>query len=915
MKLVLKGVLILVVLMAILLAALVFWVDINRFKPLIQDAAAERGIALEIGDMGWSFWPVLGISLADVSVAARGSPEKTIAELQQASLSAALLPLLQGDLKVDSVYVEGAAIHLMINEQGVGNWEALTAETAPAETSTDTSARKAGPSLEIDRIRIRDSALNYEDIKNDQHLRVKQLDVDVDDVNTSGAPFSMALSGLFSLEQSTATKKLPATTTKLPATTTKLEVAAKLSHQITLDSTLNAVQMKNGNLQLRLIEDPSADIVVDYSLAVSDLQKNPAYQGQLETKPLNLGKWLSILGTELQTANDEALKHFSFKSQIKGDTKQLSLEQIQLTLNDFHLSGNLAVTDFSTAALRFDVQGNGINLDDYLPPPGKVSEPDVAATEPTPLPLETLRGLVVDGKLRLNKLAVNKIVLESVDASIHALDGIIESTFSANLYQGSAALDSKIDVRPRATNSDETSENNLAYEATLDVKSLNMRELFGVLGVELETDNSDALKQVFLSTQVKGDTRQVKFEPLKITLDNTHFTGSAMVTDIETRALIVALQGDHINVDDYLPPESHTAPTAAAAPSEDTALPLDVLRDLTLQAKLNMKRMILKKMTLENVDVQVSASNGIVEQKLGARAYQGDIRFNSQLDARPEQARLDFEGGAQGIELSPLLKDMQLENKKWDLSGAIQMKAKGSTQGASVNQLIDAMDTNASFSGAQVRMSPLNIEEQFCKLVNLVTRNNTEEVTWDDFTEMRQLNGNIVWRDQVIQLQSLNAGVSQLLLESTGKINLAADKYEFKLPIKLAEASKAANLKGCTIPSPSYWVDRGLSLLRCKGSVGEINPAKDCGFDKSALGDIAKDYAEYKLREKHGAKIEAAEQQLKDKKQDLLERANEKLGGEGEVTKPRDILNNLLRKKLGGGASSSASSSSAASQQ
>jgi AsmA protein len=223
---------------------------------------------------------------------------------------------------------------------------------------------------------------------------------------------------------------------------------------------------------------------------------------------------------------------------------------------------------------------------------------------------------------------------------------------------------------------------------------------------------------------------------------------------------------------------------------------------------------------------------------------------------------------------------------------------------------MEGMNTTASFSGDQVRLSPLNIEEQFCKLVNLVTQNNTETVTWDNFTEMRQLNGNIVWRDQVINLESFNAGVSQLLLASTGQINLVSNKYEFKLPIKLTEASETATLKGCTLGTANYWVGRGLSLLRCKGSFDAINPAKDCGFDKSALGDLTKDYAEYKLREKHGAKIDAAEQKLKDKRQELLDDANKKLGGEGKVTKPKDLLNNFLRKKLGENHSSSAQQSS-----
>jgi AsmA protein len=83
-------------------------------------------------------------------------------------------------------------------------------------------------------------------------------------------------------------------------------------------------------------------------------------------------------------------------------------------------------------------------------------------------------------------------------------------------------------------------------------------------------------------------------------------------------------------------------------------------------------------------------------------------------------------------------------------------------------------------------------------------------------------------------------------------------------------------LKGCSVGESNYWVDRGLSLLRCKGSFDAIDPVKDCGFDKSALKDLTKDYAEYKLREKHGAKIEAAEKKLDDKKQEVKQQLDDK---------------------------------------
>lgn len=418
-------------------------------------------------------------------------------------------------------------------------------------------------------------------------------------------------------------------------------------------------------------------------------------------------------------------------------------------------------------------------------------------------------------------------------------------------------------------------QNQLGYQGQLQLQDTNARDWLAVLGTELETASSAALGKVNLSSKLVGDSNKVALDNLSLQLDKTRFTGSLAVSDFATSAIKLVLQGDSLNLDDYLPPPASTpAGAPATGASEDVPLPLEALRGLNLDAQLKLDSLRYNNLQLDNVALSIKAKKGIIEQTLSAKTYEGDIRFASTTDARRDQAALKFDGSVTGVELAPLLKALEAD-EKLGLSGAIQAQTQGAAQGASVNQLMASMNSTAQFSGAQVRLSPLNIEEQFCKLVNLVNQN-PAEVSWDAFTEMRQLDGNIVWREQMITLNSFNAGVSQLLLASTGVINLLTDQYEFKLPFKLADASAAASLKGCSVATTNYWVGRSLSLLRCKGSLTAIDPLNDCGFDKSALGDLTKDFAEYKLREKHGAKIDAAEQKFEAQKQDVKQQVEDK---------------------------------------
>lgn len=726
MKLVLKLVGGIIALVVIALVLFVTLINPNQFKPPIESLAKDQGIALQLnGDLSWAFWPSLGVNIVDVKVAALATPDQPIAELQGASLMLALMPLLHGEFRVNHVLVDGAAVHLAVDKNGKGNWEALSKPSTPTSSSAasasaavpaaDNSSAGKALNLEVERISLHNASLDYRDPVAGQSINLSDLNLDLVGVNTRGAPFNLDLSWVLQMVQQ-------AGPTQSTQGADKLQLAGKLHSAISVDQGFNNLTLTDGQLKLTLSAKKSVDVALNYSLTLKDLQNNLSYQGKLELASLDLRQVLAAFGTELQTANDDALKNFALSTELQGDAKQAQLNNLALTLDKTHFKGTVAAIFASQA---------------------------------------------------------------------HKLD----------------------------------------------------------------------------------------------------------------------LQGDSINVDDYLPPKSDTPETAQAAPAEDTPLPLEALRQLNLDARLGLQQMQVNNLQLAAIKLVVKAKNGLIDQSLNAQAYQGAIAFNSHTDARAEQAKMNFDGGVQGFELEPFLKALKPQSEL-GLSGAIQARAQGNSSGASVNQLVDAMDATASFSGAQVRMSPLNIEQQFCKLVNMISQTNSEEVTWDAFTEMRQLNGNVVWKDKVIELQSFNAGVSQLLLASTGQINLGSGKYEFKLPFKLTEASANASLKGCSIGSENYWLDRSLSLLRCKGSFAAINPVKDCGFDKSGLASLTKDFAEFKLREKHGAKIDAAEQKLKDKKQELLDKANAKIGGEEKATKPKDLLNNFLKKKLGGESTSSSSAAS-----
>lgn len=425
----------------------------------------------------------------------------------------------------------------------------------------------------------------------------------------------------------------------------------------------------------------------------------------------------------------------------------------------------------------------------------------------------------------------------------------------------------------------------LAYQGNFSLKSISLRDLLSALDISLETAEPSALQDFAISSEFAGNDKKIQLDKLQMNLDKTQFTGSIAVNDFATSAIKLNLQGDQLNLDHYLPPPSEETTEATADTSGDEPLPLDALKSLNLNAKLQLAQLTIMEMQMQDVNWTILSRNGMLEQDLSAKSYSGKLAFKNQLDARQSPANVKFDLAAEGVEVTPLMNDLfkDRDAEKFDAQGALHLRALGSTSGVSVNQLTNNLQANANFSGAELRVMPLNLEKQFCQLVQLVNKTQSPEQTWDNFTKLTELSSSLKLRDQKIQIDSLKAGVEELLLSSTGLVDMKDDKYNLLLPFKLVKSAQADAATTSCWSGDTYWLERGMNLLRCKGSLSGVNPLKDCGPDKELLLDLTKDYAAYKIKQKHGEKIEAKKQEVKDKveneKKKLFDRLQKKLGG------------------------------------
>ncbi len=578
-----------------------------------------------------------------------------------------------------------------------------------------------------------------------------------------------------------------------------------------------------------------------------------------------------------QTASPDATEPQESPSTPSADTAALQLAVEKITIADASLRYRDAVRgqDLSLSPLNlnvegFNLQGNPFGLD--LGWEASVEDRELFASDP----------LQMQGELAA------QVTLAEDFSRLALADGELR----LDLARAGASDDIRLTLNATV----EELLTNPNFKGELNLQPFSPKALMTVLSLPApDMANAEALTRVALSATLEGSAERITVDPLRLELDETTIEGRAAVTDLSRGAIDVALTGDRINIDDYLPPpsEEETQEPEKEATGDEPIIPLETIRGLDVAFGLDFGSLTVMDLSMSELSVRLLAGEGVVNlERAQLQAYDGRLDAGGQLDATGDTALIDLVADLSGLSLGPLLSDLELDEKV-QLTGALNADVSAETQGITMNQLTESLTAEAAFSGAQVRLAPLNVEQKFCEIVSRVTSSDAAaQKEWANYTEMTALSGRVTVDNQVFTLESLQAGVERLTVGAQGVLNLKESRYDFTLPLRLGSESTSEG--GCRISS-NYWLDRSLSLLRCRGDLETLNPVSDCRPDADGLKSLVKDFAEYKLKEQHGERIEAEKARAEQKVEEEKARAKEKLEEE-----KRELEEKVRNKLLGG---------------
>lgn len=360
---------------------LVATVDPNDHKDTIVAAvkdATGRDLKLE-GDIGFSFFPRLGVKLGEAELSnAAGFGKQPFASVDQVGVSVDLLSLLRAKVQADTIDLKGLRVNLQKNKNGKTNWDDLSGSSSSSSSSLSSDGSSVG--LEVAGIRITDSQVVYDDQQAGNKITLNPIELRTGSIG-SGKPSSISA--------------------ELGMTQTN----PKMTADINLDS--------KARLNLSTMVYQLSDLVLTVSAKGDDLPN-----GEVDLK--------------FATNVDADLKKESLK-----------LAPVSINVAGLKLDGDLSVLSFSKPKISFALHSDEIDLDKILPASDSTAAEEQPAAsagsgdDKIELPTDTLRSLNIDGSLNVGTFRASGLTMTDVSATVLGKGGVINlNPLTMNLYDG-----------------------------------------------------------------------------------------------------------------------------------------------------------------------------------------------------------------------------------------------------------------------------------------------------------------------------------------------------------------------------------------------------------------------------------------------------------------------------------------------
>lgn len=515
------------------IAALVSLIDPNQFKPQLAEQVRKstgRELVME-GEIGWRFWPSLGLSLEKVALRnPAGFAEPDLVRFTRGEASVGLLPLLSHRLDIGKVTLSGAHLFIQTKADGSSNLRDLLkastepkgeAASEPAATTTPAASDEQPWQISLQGIALVDASALLRDDRSGTVSRLDRLDLDLGQLTPGEwVPVTLAAKGAqgdlaFDLKGQA---QLKPAREAMKSELKDLNLSGSLSQPA---QRLDAFSLKADRLALG--EWSSLTLTLQGAQGAAD---KPTLAGTLEgTLKARLDEHRQLL--EISDAvlaarlSGDALPRPQMQLKLAGfaraelDKQSVTLSNLVMGADDVLLSGSGAVRLGAVPKVEFDLKGDKLDLDSWLGQPakaapaaatsgaaapagakGQAAAPANRALSTTEPDLAALKVVDLAGRLQLGSLRLKGLDLSAVDLQLALAGGQLSlKQFGAGVAGGQVTASGVLDARQQPAR----------YQISKRVQGVEVRPLLQTLA---QTDLLEGKGDLEVEVQGSGLSEQ-----------------------------------------------------------------------------------------------------------------------------------------------------------------------------------------------------------------------------------------------------------------------------------------------------------------------------------------------------------------------------------------------------------------------
>ncbi|MEH6467465.1 MAG: AsmA-like C-terminal region-containing protein, partial [Porticoccus sp.] len=538
---------------------------------------------------------------------------------------------------------------------------------------------------------------------------------------------------------------------------------------------------------------------------------------------------------------------------------QLALTNSRITLVTPGTSDRvLEQLNFTSKGLNLDGKPFPLTLTVSTLLPDQASPISIALETQLKLQLEEQQASLSNAKLSLTgfqlPLNLNFNVLYDGKA-----DSLTINTIQGTL--GSADLTGKLTAR------------NLQSSPTV-AGELSLQNL---LLAELPIEAPEGFKKLNIQSLFSASEQSIELNNLAVSLDGFNVGGKLSLKLASPRQLDMALNGDTL-----------TLPTSSGDSSDQSGLLTPLLAPLALleggkgHIELNLDRLTSDDMQIEKLHLNLLANGKVVNiTDLSGQIFGGSFKATTKVDLRRKKPSVVFTKQLVDIDLHQSLSTLAEQS---DIHGTLTVDFNGKTQGDTQEALMANIDGNGKFSAKNLQVDNINVERSYCEMAALIEKQPVTNQTWPNSTLLKDLQGDIQWRDQRILLPGFTTGLGNLAVSGHGTVFLKKESYDMLITANLQGDHTSET--GCLVKSKRIQ-NRDIPL-RCSGSFSE-DGGGNCLPDSKFISQLLQEKLQKVLFDKFLKKPES------EAKESTTTEGAEKAAPEEEKDVKQQVIEDLLK--------------------